>query len=371
MENKSESEKPLKYHQTPNETVIVTSRSYEEVMTDLHIPESYFTPGQRVLSVGEGTSSFARTLREKGVDCIAVDIIYALGNKLFDSKTKIEAEDELNLVSHKRIQYRGDQKMAGVADSINLNQEGPEIDQMVAADTAKLPFPDNTFDVVVADYLTLYVDLEKTIPELIRVLKPGGEIRLGGVGLRILLKHKIIDENFYGNGHNKYFSPACKMSEAFSWLGQQENITVWALLDNYVSGYSKSCDYNGIFRKEIGEVPYSSGTIIIKKDSKDTPVLGRMEYVEELKQERRKSFYYRDCKTLFEKDYPYWGQVVPLDMGVKENIIEREGFFRVKKIRPVIKKEGFLVKDLNQIFRELDQHQREEKEKNLEQHPNT
>src|SRR5882672_618156 len=67
----------------------VTARSYEEVLFGLGIPDSYFTPGMRVLSVGEGLSDFSDRLSlEKGVDATAIDPIYSLGQKLFQSDPK-------------------------------------------------------------------------------------------------------------------------------------------------------------------------------------------------------------------------------------------------------------------------------------------
>ena len=42
------------------------------------------------------------------------------------------------------------------------------------ADAKNLPFEDNTFDVVFAQFVTVLLDKEKALAEFMRVLKPGG-----------------------------------------------------------------------------------------------------------------------------------------------------------------------------------------------------
>ena len=62
----------------------------------------------------------------------------------------------------------------------------------------RLDFPDNSFDVVVAQYvITTVPDPEATLDEFARVLKPGGEIilvsRVGAeAGLRRTLEHWFV-----------------------------------------------------------------------------------------------------------------------------------------------------------------------------------
>jgi phosphatidylethanolamine/phosphatidyl-N-methylethanolamine N-methyltransferase len=53
------------------------------------------------------------------------------------------------------------------------------VDGLAVMDAAKLGFPDQSFDVVVGQYLiTAVPDAEATLDEFVRVLKPGGEIVL-------------------------------------------------------------------------------------------------------------------------------------------------------------------------------------------------
>jgi SAM-dependent methyltransferase len=45
-----------------------------------------------------------------------------------------------------------------------------------AADILRLPYPDASFDVVIAEAVTMFVDREQAAAELVRVTKPGGRI---------------------------------------------------------------------------------------------------------------------------------------------------------------------------------------------------
>jgi phosphatidylethanolamine/phosphatidyl-N-methylethanolamine N-methyltransferase len=58
-------------------------------------------------------------------------------------------------------------------------QDLHHVDGLAVMDAAKLGFPDQSFDVVVGQYLiTAVPDAEATLDEFVRVLKPGGEIVL-------------------------------------------------------------------------------------------------------------------------------------------------------------------------------------------------
>ncbi len=48
--------------------------------------------------------------------------------------------------------------------------------EFVIADAMKLQFPDNSFDVVFGSSILHHLDFERVMPELFRVLKPGGRI---------------------------------------------------------------------------------------------------------------------------------------------------------------------------------------------------
>jgi hypothetical protein len=58
----------------------ITSRSFDWVVSDLRITpaEMKSMKGAKVLSIGEGFSSFAKGLEENGARVVAVDPLYAL-----------------------------------------------------------------------------------------------------------------------------------------------------------------------------------------------------------------------------------------------------------------------------------------------------
>jgi phosphatidylethanolamine/phosphatidyl-N-methylethanolamine N-methyltransferase len=71
------------------------------------------------------------------------------------------------------------------------------VEGLAVMDAAQLAFPDNSFDVVVAQYVvTVVPDPEGTLDEFARVLRPGGEIillsRVGAdAGLRRVVEHSF------------------------------------------------------------------------------------------------------------------------------------------------------------------------------------
>jgi SAM-dependent methyltransferase len=96
-------------------------------------------PAQRILDLGTGTGVLAREFARRGCAAAGVDI----------SAEQIEAAQRL------------------AAD------EGLAVNFRVAPAEAT-PFPDASFDVATANQCWLYFDLARVIPELRRVLRPGG-----------------------------------------------------------------------------------------------------------------------------------------------------------------------------------------------------
>lgn len=81
----------------------------------------------------------------------------------------------------KDVSERFDVRVVGLDQSAEMIHEaaGRAIDglELVRADGQRLPFTDDTFDVVIHTYLLRYVDDPATaLRELARVLKPGGEM---------------------------------------------------------------------------------------------------------------------------------------------------------------------------------------------------
>jgi SAM-dependent methyltransferase len=96
-------------------------------------------PGQRVLDLGTGTGVLAREFARRGCAAAGIDL----------SAEQIDAAGRLAAA------------------------EGLDVDFRVAPAEAP-PFADASFDVATANQCWLYFDLARVIPELRRVLRPGG-----------------------------------------------------------------------------------------------------------------------------------------------------------------------------------------------------
>lgn len=98
-----------------------------------------FGQGQSVLEVGCGTGRTACRLAAMGCKVTAVD-------------------------THPVMLVKAEQRAAA---------EGVRVHWM-KAQAEELPFPDNSFDRVLVESVTVFVDADKTAAEYLRVLKPGG-----------------------------------------------------------------------------------------------------------------------------------------------------------------------------------------------------
>lgn len=94
---------------------------------------------QQILDLGTGTGVLAREFSKAGARVSALDI------------------------------SEGQIKMA----STLADEEGLEI-QFKVSDANTIPFDESSFDAITANQCFLYFDKEKVIPEILRVLKPGG-----------------------------------------------------------------------------------------------------------------------------------------------------------------------------------------------------
>lgn len=97
--------------------------------------------GQRVLEYGCGEGWITRDLAKAGAQVCAFDISAA--------------------AVHRTEQVLAD---AGLADRCKISQLGAE----------RLDYPDDSFDVAVGFAIIHHLDLKLAVPELLRVLKPGG-----------------------------------------------------------------------------------------------------------------------------------------------------------------------------------------------------
>jgi SAM-dependent methyltransferase len=103
-----------------------------------------FAPGQSVIDVGCGVGTSAIEIaRRYGAHVIAADISPLM-------------------LAHARANVQ----KAGVEGKV----------EAVRADILHLPYPDNSFDRVLAEAVSMYVDRSKAAKELTRVCKPGGRV---------------------------------------------------------------------------------------------------------------------------------------------------------------------------------------------------
>jgi SAM-dependent methyltransferase len=101
-------------------------------------------PGQRVLDIGCGVGTTAlRLARECGAQVVAADIAPLMRQRA-----------EANLAA------------AGLGDRVRVED----------ADILALPYPDDAFDVVVAEAVTMFVDRPRAAAELARVCTAGGRV---------------------------------------------------------------------------------------------------------------------------------------------------------------------------------------------------
>ena len=102
--------------------------------------------------------------------------------------------------------YSAENKLVGVDISASMLQKAKarvkelglhHVEQLAVMDASNLDFPDNSFDVVVAQYVVTTVPKpEATLDEFARVVKPGGEIILlsrvsDETGLRRSIEHLV------------------------------------------------------------------------------------------------------------------------------------------------------------------------------------
>lgn len=101
-------------------------------------------PGERVLDIGCGVGTTAVLLAvEHGARVVAADI-----SPLMRERALANVE------------------RAGAADRVSVE----------AADIEDLPYPDASFDVVLAEAVTMFVDRSRAAAELVRVVRPGGRV---------------------------------------------------------------------------------------------------------------------------------------------------------------------------------------------------
>lgn len=232
--------------------VVLSSREYKTVVKELRLPADYFSRGMKVLSVGEGLSDFARELHRKTrLDVIALDPIYALGRRVLE-------EDPGKVAKILREAYGREVELAQFqeeSDKIPL----PDRKRIVTGSVYELPFPDKSFDRVIGSRIGEHIDVNRAIPELVRVLKPEGGIRLSGILVSVIpSEEKLLPGRLEYDGYwgDYYFLPIKGIEEAMQFLAEK-NLVVYVVLDELPR------------RSEVREglEAYNAGIMIIRRDN--------------------------------------------------------------------------------------------------------
>lgn len=87
------------------------------------------------------------------------------------------------------------------------------------ADIQKIPYPDNTFDVVIANHLLYLVpDIKKGLAEVARVIKPGGVFLASTSGSNYMKELEDLLEESQLPVHKKYTSYSFSLENGKDWL---------------------------------------------------------------------------------------------------------------------------------------------------------
>jgi SAM-dependent methyltransferase len=112
--------------------------------TDQLLAWADLQPGERALDIGCGVATTAlRLARDWRASVVAADLSPLMRER---SRRAVEA--------------------AGLADRV----------EVAAADILDMPYPDSSFDCVIAEAVTMFVDRPRAAAELVRVCRPGGRV---------------------------------------------------------------------------------------------------------------------------------------------------------------------------------------------------
>ena len=249
--------KPSWNRKTDGSYIVVTDRLYKDVRDGLRLPDNYFRGANGVvLSVGEGLSDFAKVLQSKNkhIEVFAVDPIYELGGSLFD-KTK-RKENALN-------QAYGEYVNSLLVGDSTL----PDPHRVAANSVYKLCFPDKTFTNILSHRAFEHIDFSRALPELLRVLKPGGEIRMGGLSLYYDMDSELLDTHYLEmfNSCEGQWRIHPGLSNSLDILTSNKQLTTYVLVDSYPK-YKVREHY-----PQIG-----TGSLLIIRNDRQVPMLSEL-----------------------------------------------------------------------------------------------
>jgi hypothetical protein len=176
----------------PQIGVAMTCRSFEEYE---RMFSCSFKPGESVLDVAAGASSFAAAARKQGIQSVSADPLYGLEPDVMTRRSLQELEEaSAKLADMQHIyswSYYGSasQHEALRRQSLELFLEDYGrlygTDAYVSAALPRLPFADGSFDrVLCSHFLFLYGEQfgeefhREAVLELARVVRRGGEVRI-------------------------------------------------------------------------------------------------------------------------------------------------------------------------------------------------
>jgi len=208
-----------------NGRIPITSKPSDEALGYLKLPENL--NGLKLLEVGAGSSDLTEELSSRGADAYALDPGYS---------------DPDQLVARARAHNNS----AGFNDTQKAARESTVIrfqlaldrnpDHYIAGSVLELPFPDETFDIVLSvDTMTIYFALEhakllKAITECLRVTKPGGFVQLFPFQSKRVGFNEEIDtirlQNEAGVMNELHGSSAVAQIELFDPLAPRQDIGI-------------------------------------------------------------------------------------------------------------------------------------------------
>ncbi|BBI34830.1 class I SAM-dependent methyltransferase [Cohnella abietis] len=178
----------------PQTGVASTCRSYEEYCAMFKLSDAELMGGP-VLDVAGGASSFTAHLIARGVPAVAVDPFYEgvteeVITKAYEEIAVSSAKIAANAGAYDWSFYGSPEQHRNIRErSLTLfNEDFRREDartRYLSASLPHLPFEDNSFErIFCSHFLFLYADSfgvpfhTASIKEMLRVLKPGGELRI-------------------------------------------------------------------------------------------------------------------------------------------------------------------------------------------------